>query len=178
MPEPDERDDQQPEDQPDAGGDGAAGSGEPDWKAEAEKWKGHARKHEAEAKRLRPAAERLKEIEESQKSESEKQAEALREAQGKAAAAERELIRTRVALRKGLSESMAKRLQGDTEEEIEADADELLSSLKRDDDGGDEGADRAPLRRPQERMRPGARSAAEPEKSVKEVVAAIPRSSF
>ena len=43
--------------------------------------------------------------------------------------AERSLVVTQVAASKGLTETQAKRLQGSTKEELEADADELLTSF-------------------------------------------------
>ena len=63
---------------------------------------------------------------------------------------------------------------GDTDEELEADADELLATF-----APPEGeADTDLPRRPRERLRPGARPEAEPEPSVKEIVASIPRGGF
>jgi hypothetical protein len=73
-----------------------------------------------------------------------------------AQSAQREAARLRVALKKNLTETQARRLVGDTEEELEADADELLASFKNDDDG-----DREPLRRPRERLRPGSRTSSD-----------------
>jgi hypothetical protein len=64
----------------------------------------------------------------------------------------------RVALNKGLTETQAKRLVGDSEEDLEKDADELLSSFRAEDDDPDERP-----RRPRERLRPGAAPAVEPE---------------
>ena len=99
-----------------------------DWQAEATKWKALARKHEKAAKDNADAAKRLAEIEESGKTEQERLAEAHRTANERATAAERESARLRVALKKGLTEAQVRRLVGDTEEELEADADELLGT--------------------------------------------------
>jgi len=78
---------------------------------------------------LKAKAAKFDEIDAQSKSEVEKATE-------KAAAIERErdqaqsrLNRLEVALEKGLSPSQAKRLVGDTREELEADADELLKDL-------------------------------------------------
>ncbi len=141
-------------DQPDKGGEGAGNEGgETDWKAEAEKWKAFSRKHEGQAKANADAAKRLAEIEEASKSEAEKITE--RAATAEKAAAERaaELARLRVAMRKGLTETQAKRLIGDTEEALEADADELLASFQREE--AEESKGGTPRSRPKEKLKSG-----------------------
>lgn len=112
-----------------------------------------------------------KKLEDRDKSESQKLQERAAEAEKKATASTTELARMRVALRKGLTESQAKRLIGDSEEDLEKDADELLASFKTDDGaGGDQS------RRPRERLRPGAAPSAEPEETNPEKLAAqVPR---
>lgn len=55
----------------------------------------------------------------------------------RATKAERAALRADVAQAKGLTPGQAKRLQGATREELEADADELLSMFKAADKGGD-----------------------------------------
>ncbi|MBM4414908.1 MAG: hypothetical protein FJ035_01255 [Chloroflexi bacterium] len=160
VPQPDDA----PDDQPDK-----------DWQAEAAKWKALARKHEKAAKDNADAARRLADIEESGKSEQERFAEARRAAEDRAAAAERESARLRVALKKGLTETQARRLVGDSEDDLEADADELLASFA---PAGGEPDTELP-RRPRERLRPGARPAAEPEETDPTKLAeAVPRSAF
>jgi hypothetical protein len=65
----------------------------------------------------------------------------LAEAQAKAAKADQpdlEKLRMKVALKKGLDETAMKRLVGTTEEEMLADADELLKSWKPTVTGGEE----------------------------------------
>ena len=101
-----------------------------DWEKEAEKWKALARKHEGSAKSNATAATRLAEIEAASKSEQEKAADTARTATERADKAERELLRLRVASEKGLTASQAKRLQGDTEDDLRADADELVAEFK------------------------------------------------
>ena len=124
---------------------------EPDLTEELAKWKAMARKHEGQAKSNADAAKRLAEIEEAQKTAEQKAADKAAEADAKAAKAEQELMRYRVAVRKGLPETLAKRLTGGTEEELEADADELLSLTKRDEPvEGDK-----PESRPKERLKSG-----------------------
>lgn len=90
-------------------------------------------------KELEPLAKRAKEIEDEQKSESQRQTEARTAAEKEAVTAGQEASRLRVALKKGLTEVQAKRLIGESEEELETDADELLESFKpKDDDKSDE----------------------------------------
>ena len=174
MPDVDEREDQNPESGTDDGGDGEGGA---DTAAELAKWKALARKHEKEAKEGKAAIARLKEIEDSNKSEVEKATEAQRQAEQRAAEAEQRALRLEVAASKGLTPAQAKRLQGSTLEELEADADELLSTFRSaDQDDADTGSG---LRRtPRERLRNGSGPVTEPEKTPEEIVAAIPRRAF
>lgn len=79
---------------------------------------------EAEQYRLK-----VKEFEDASKSEQEKLTERLKEQEARAAKAERDALRLKVALDKGLPKTLASRLQGDTEDELMADADELLSTV-------------------------------------------------
>lgn len=145
-----------------------------DWQAEATKWKALARKHEKAAKENADAARRLAEIEKSGKSEQERLDEARQAAEERAASAEREAARLRVALRKGLSDVQARRLVGDTEEDLEADADELLATF-----APAQASDTDLPSRPRERLRPGARPEATPDETdPAKLVETIPRSAF
>lgn len=88
---------------------------------------------EAERRKAREAAKerdtlaaRLKEFEDRDKSDSEKAAERLTAAEKRAADAEARATRLDVAFEKGLTPAQAKRLVGNTREELEADADEIL----------------------------------------------------
>ncbi|MDP3984322.1 MAG: hypothetical protein Q8Q52_04855 [Acidimicrobiia bacterium] len=126
-------------------------------------WKAKSRKNEAAAKaalrRVAAAEAKVKKFEDASKSEGEKLAEAKSNAEKDAAAAKSEAARLRVALKKGLTEVQAKRLVGETEEELEADADELLASFKPEDEGTASEEDKEPAStrsRPRERLRPGA----------------------
>lgn len=132
-----------------------------DWVSEARKW-------EKQAKANAEAAKKLAELEEAQKTDEQKQQDRLAELESTAKQSTTEAARLRVALRKGLTESQAKRLVGDTEEELEQDADELLATFApaSDDTPG-------PARRPQERLRPGATPSAEPERSPEELADAV-----
>lgn len=89
-----------------------------DWVAEARKW-------EKRAKDNSDAAARLKELEDAQKSEADKLKERIAELEPTA----KEAARLRVALDKGLTAKQARRLSGETEEELSADADDLLEDL-------------------------------------------------
>lgn len=102
-----------------------------DWKAKAREW-------EKRAKENKSAADKLAEIEEASKTEAQKAADRLAAAEKAAADASTSLARLEVALAKGLTPSQAKRLVGNTREELEADADELLKDI------GDAARPRAP----------------------------------
>jgi len=131
--------DSQEEQEEDTGKESKSTEGEFD----AEKAKAKISKVNSEAanlrkrlKELEPLAKKAKELENAQKSESEKLTEAKTVAEKEAVKAGQEAARLRVALKKGLTEVQAKRLIGETEEELEADADELLASFQKEDDGG------------------------------------------
>jgi hypothetical protein len=103
---------------------------EKDWQAEAEKYRKFSREWETRAKQNSAAAEELAALRESQKSEAQKIAERAEAAEKRAAAADRELARYRVATAKKLPPELVGRLQGDTDEELAADADALLALVK------------------------------------------------
>lgn len=163
---------------PKDGQDGGVGDGtdnEPDWKAEAEKWKAHSRKHEGQAKANADAAKRLKEIEDANKTETQKLAEEKAAAESVAKSVSGELMRLRVAMRKGLTETQAKRLVGDTEEELEQDAEDLLASFGHKKDSGAD-TDTGKPTRPKERLRSGSAPDDEPDESdPRKLAASVPR---
>jgi len=72
---------------------------------------------------------KLKEYEDRDKSESERAAERIAAAEQRAIEAERSSLRLRIAANKNLPPKLADRLHGDTEDEMSADADELLAEL-------------------------------------------------
>ena len=72
-------------------------------------------------------AARLKEYEDRDKTEADKMADRLAAAEQRATAAETARLRQQVALDKGLPAELVGRLRGDTEAELEADADDLLA---------------------------------------------------
>lgn len=159
----------------DADTDDAAGDAKAtDWEAEARKWKALARKHEGEAKKNAGAAQRLTEAEDADKSEVQRANDKAAAAEARAKAAETRADRAEVAAAKGLSASLASRLVGETREELEADADELLKVMKPASDG--KAPDTGTRSRPREDLRSGAAPQAEPEDNDPTKLAAlIPR---
>lgn len=103
---------------------------ETDWKTEAEKWMALSRKNEEAAKNNSAAAQKLAELENANKSEIEKATARAEAAEKERDAIRVDALRNAVALSKGLTPTQAKRLVGTTQEELEADADELLADLK------------------------------------------------
>jgi hypothetical protein len=103
-------------------------------------------------------AQKVQQHEDATKSDTQKLEEKATSAEQRASKAEQEAARLRVALKKGLTETQAKRLVGESEEELENDAEELLASFKSDDDGS-----QGSQRRPRERLRPGAAPSSEPD---------------
>ena len=139
-----------------------------DHAAEAEKWKALARKHEQRAKDSHEELEKLKAEGDTSKTELEKINERLAAAEKRAEAAEIEGRRFQVAAAKKLTPAQAKRLQGTTLEELEADADDLIEAFTPPDTGDSkDGDDTEPKTtgggKPKERLRPGADTSAEPE---------------
>lgn len=102
------------------------------------------------------ALQRLAAIEEAQKTEAQKVADRAAELDGRATKAESEAMRLRVAMRKGLTETQAKRLIGDTDEALEADADELLASFRQGVTEPENTETPAPTGRPKEALKSGA----------------------
>ena len=116
-----------------------------------------------QVKELEPAAKKARELEELTKTEQQRLEERAAQAEKAAESTASEVLRLRVALRKGLTESQAKRLIGSTEDEIEADADELLASFT---------SPGKPGGKPRERLTPGAVPDAEPEEMDPKALAA------
>jgi hypothetical protein len=101
-----------------------------DWEAKYKEMQKHSREWEKRAKDAAPAIKKLAELEEAQKTELEKAQARADAAEKSAAEAAVSALRAQVALDKKLTPSQAKRLVGSTQEELEADADELLADLK------------------------------------------------
>jgi len=105
-----------------------------DWVAEARKWEKRAKESHARVQELEPAQARLSEIEEAQKTAEQKQAEELEKLRARAAELESELSKKdrailveRVAASKGVP---ARYLHGDSEDDLNASADQFLEDAK------------------------------------------------
>lgn len=88
-----------------------------------------AAKYRTEAKANADAAKRLAALEESQKSEQQKLLERAEAAERERDTVRSEALRLRIAADKGLTPKQAARLRGSSEEELLADADELLAEF-------------------------------------------------
>lgn len=146
------------------------------WKAEAEKWKGLSRKHEDQSKANLAELTKLQDAADTSKTDAERAAKRLDDLESQLAASDSRAMRAEVATSKGLSAAQARRLQGATVEELEADADDLLASFKpADKDGAADTADGSG--KPKEKMRAGATSddGAGEDKDVKDILADVPR---
>lgn len=88
------------------------------------------REKRAAEKRAADLEARLKEFEDRDKTESTRATERAEAAEKRAAEAEARALRLEVASEKGLTPAQAKRLVGDSREELEADAQELLDTFK------------------------------------------------
>lgn len=138
-------------------------------------------KANAEAKKFREEADALKASIAEGKTDAERVAGTLAELKARADAADLRAMRAEVAASKGLTSAQAKRLQGTTVEELEADADELLAAFKPTETDGstDNGATarKTGVGRPQEALRPGATPPAEqtPAYDSAKLLADVPR---
>lgn len=125
---------------------------------EIAKWKSLARKHERES---RTRADKLRQYEDANKSESERLQEALAEVKARADKAEAAVRRREIAEDRAPAhatsaqiKAVAKRLSGDSDDDLEADADELFALLAPAPVKESREAPRTPSR-PKERLRPG-----------------------
>jgi hypothetical protein len=75
------------------------------------------------------AAKKLQGIEDSNKSETQKLLDRVTAAEAKVVESEHRSLRLEIAVAKGLTPAVAKRLVGTTREELESDADELLATI-------------------------------------------------
>ena len=125
---------------------GSSSSDDTDWKAEARKWEKAAKKDAAEKAKADAALEQIQNL------LSGKDQEAT-EAQKRAAAAELEAIKYRIAYEAGLPPDLAERLKGSTADELKADAEALAKYAKatakpksdaKADDGGKGGSKKDP----------------------------------
>lgn len=101
------------------------GSGEIDWKAEARKWENRAKSAKADSE----AATKWREYEQSLKPVQERLAEELVQARAEASDNALKLKRYEIASRKAIPADAIDLLTGQTEEDLEASADKLLSLI-------------------------------------------------
>lgn len=94
-----------------------------DWKAEARKW-------ETRAKTNKGKADQFDQLQQASKTEEQKQADRLADLETSAKTATAKALRLEIALDLGLPKAWAGRLQGDTEDELRADAKAILADLK------------------------------------------------
>lgn len=114
----------------DGGDDGDDDDGElvdvPRAKAKIRKANQEAKALRERVKELEQAESRLQELEDAEKSQLDKATERITAAEKRAEEAETRALRLQIAHEKGLTPAQAKRLSGSSQEELEADADELL----------------------------------------------------
>lgn len=96
-----------------------------DWKAEARKWENRAKSAKADSE----AAAKWREYEAAQKPIQERLSEELAQAQAEKNEAAAKLLRYEIASSKGITGEATKLLKGSTPEELEAEADLLLSLI-------------------------------------------------
>lgn len=101
------------------------GSSEVDWKKEARKWESRAK----EASAFKEQADKWREYENNQKSDHEKLAEELARTKAEASQATAELLRLKIASEKGITGDAIKLLKGTTQDELETEAELLLSLI-------------------------------------------------
>lgn len=89
-----------------------------------------AAKYRTRAKELEPFEAQAREAQEAQKTELQKVMEQLEQFKTQASESTLEAARLRVAFEKGLTPAQARRLVGSTEDELMADADELVETFK------------------------------------------------
>jgi len=100
-----------------------------DLAAEVAKWKALSRKNEAAAKRNAEAAAKLSELEEAEMSQSEKLNRQVESLQAELTAANVQLLRNSVAAERGLDPELAAVLQGETADELNESAHQLLAAI-------------------------------------------------
>lgn len=98
-----------------------------DWKAKAREWEKRAKQNMARISELEPKAKQFETLEAASKSELERAQEQAQALQNELATTQRQALLASVALEKGLPANLARRLQGESREDLEADADELLA---------------------------------------------------
>lgn len=104
-------------------------TGDVDWKSKAREWEKRAKENMTRLKAAEPQLAEYNRLVEASKSDLERAQEAAKQHEQRAIAAERAAMVNEIALTKGLSPALARRLQGDSRESLEADADELMQQF-------------------------------------------------
>lgn len=133
-----------------------------------------AAKYRRQVRDLEPLAHKAKELEDAGKSEIQKAAEKATAAEQRAQAAELNALRLEVAFDKGLTPAQARRLLGATRDELEKDADDLLSSFA-------PAGKTPPTKRPRENLKSG--NGSDPDEGLdvldpEKLAALVPRQPF
>lgn len=100
-----------------------------DWKAEARKWEQRAKEHKKALDDAAPKVADYDRLIEASKTDLERAQEEATTYREQLATVQREALVNAVALDKGLPAALARRLQGSTREDLEADAVELLAQF-------------------------------------------------
>lgn len=100
-----------------------------DWKARAREWEAKSKANHKRVQELEPKAKQFETLEAASKSELERAQEQTTALQQELATTQRTALVASVALDKGLPANLARRLQGESREDLEADAEELLSQF-------------------------------------------------
>lgn len=172
--------DDDPDDDPDD--DTSSGSGTDD--AELRNLKTRNRRMRRQLQEFDGLKQELADLKKKDQTDTERLTGELAEARARADKAEAKVARYEVALDKGLTLRQANRLVGDTPEELEEDADDLLKDLKGasstdtgDDDSTDSTNDGAgsgrPAGRPTESLRGGGKPDEGPEPDIRAIVDSI-----
>jgi len=127
-------------------------------------------RREAE-RQLREMQAQLQELTDKDKSEVDRLRDQLAQVTKERDTAASTLVRSEVAMAKGLSAAQAKRLVGSTREELEADADEILEAFTSPSGG----TTPPPGQRPTEDLKGGSDPTSTPEPDIRKVIADIPR---
>lgn len=130
-----ETDQQQPTQDQEVNQQPAGAAEETDWVAEARKWEKRAKDNLKRVQELEPKAQQFDILEQASKSELERAQEEIAALRQQATSTQREALVASVALEKGLPASLARRLQGESRDELEADAEELLSQFPQQSGG-------------------------------------------
>ncbi len=147
----------------------------PKWARDAlSKANKEAASYRKKAQEAEPILKKYKESEDAKKSETERLTATLTAAEERAKTAELKHLKLEIGLAKGLTAAQCKRLTGETQEELEADADDLIEAFGGSKSKDDKGKNLSG--RPREKLRGGGDPEDEPEETdPRKLAAKIPR---